>query len=75
MTQPVNSLTYYFTEKTPYAELSQTSKVVLIALSTLFALGMILSYCFLAPWYVTVGFFFLSLAPLFPIGKLFINSQ
>lgn len=44
-------------------------KTILIALSTLFALGMLFSYVFGAPWLLTLTFFALALAPLFPLGK------
>lgn len=74
MTQAVNSLNYYFTEKASFTELSKSSKVALVAISALFTLGMILSFCLSAPWYITVGFFLLSLSPLFPLGKLFNNT-
>ncbi len=48
---------------------AQIKKAVLIAISILMALGMILSYSLGAPWLLIVGFFFLSLSPLFPLGK------
>jgi hypothetical protein len=51
------------------AQPAQIKKALLIAISILMALGMILSYSLGAPWLLIVGFFFLSLSPLFPLGK------
>ncbi len=51
-------------------QLSKTKQIILIALSTIMALGMILSYVFGAPWIITVGFFALTMAPLFPLWKI-----
>lgn len=44
-------------------------KAILIAISVLMALGLIVSYAVGAPWLIMVGFFFLALSPLFPLGK------
>jgi hypothetical protein len=48
---------------------AKVKKVILIAISVLMALGMIISYSIGAPWLLIVGFFFLTLSPLFPLGK------
>lgn len=48
---------------------ANVKKAILIAISVLMALGMIISYAIGAPWLIMVGFFFLALSPLFPLGK------
>ena len=50
-------------------------KTVLIAPAVFFAIGMIVSYVLAAPWLVTLGFFALALAPLFPLGKIKDNHK
>jgi len=57
-----------------YLDPPLTKKWTLIALSTLFALGMIFSYCLGAPWFVCVALFALALAPLCPISAN-VNQQ
>jgi hypothetical protein len=52
-----------------YFQPVDVKKAILIAVSTLMFLGMILSYAIGAPWYVIVGFFLLTMSPLFPLGK------
>jgi hypothetical protein len=52
-----------------FAKPGQIKKTILVALSVLMSLGMILSYAIGAPWLVIAGFFLLSLAPLFPLGR------
>ena len=48
---------------------TKAQKGILVAISALMALGMVLSYAVGAPWLVILGFFLLSLTPLFPLGK------
>ncbi len=47
----------------------KVKKAILIAISTIFAIGMIFSYAFGGPWLLTAALFALILAPLFPLGK------
>ncbi len=48
---------------------SQAKKVISIVLSTLMALGMILSYALGAPWPVLLLFFALGLASSWPLSR------
>jgi hypothetical protein len=48
---------------------AKVKKAILVAISVIMAIGMILSYALGAPWLLIVGFFFLTLSPLFPLGK------
>ncbi len=74
MTHPVNNLKYYFLGDCSFSELSRSNKLILIALSAIMAVGMIFSYSLSAPWFITAGFFLLTLLPLLPIGKVFNTS-
>lgn len=48
----------------------RVKKAIMIAVSTIFALGMIVSYVLGAPWVIPFVFFSLALAPLYPLGKV-----
>lgn len=54
----------------PKLELSTLKKGILVALACLFTLGMVFSYVFGAPWFVTVILFAATLVPLFPFGRI-----
>lgn len=74
MSNSVSALNYYFQNEVRFSELSKSNKLILIALATIMGLGMIFSYSLGAPWYLTVVFFVLTLAPLFPVGKTYLVS-
>lgn len=54
----------------PSLKLSTLQKGILVALTCLFALGMVFSYVFGAQWFVTVILFAATLVPLFPLGRI-----
>lgn len=74
MTTSVSDLKFYFQGEVPFSELSRSNKVILIAVSTIMALGMIFAYSLCAPWFVTLSLFALALLPLFPIGKSYLTT-
>jgi hypothetical protein len=45
-------------------------KVLLVALTVIFTVGMIVSYALNAPWFVPLTFFALALLPLIKLGRI-----
>ena len=68
MSNVVEIVNSYLFHEVP-VELPKTKKIILIAIATIMALGMVFAFFLGAPWFVTLTFFALALAPLFPIWK------
>lgn len=51
-------------------DLPKNQTKFLVAIAAIMFLGLVLSYSLAAPWLVPVGFFLLTLAPLFPLWKV-----